>query len=285
MTINKSNYEAFALDYLENNLPDNQTKAMRAFLTANPLIASEIEALRDAPTFVPDESIVFDHKELLLQEEGKVKLIGMNSKLWYRVGSIAAALAILLIGYLAGYFSANQRLFNSFAENKTVEEASSSSFYEPLETLEDQKDSMTNLESEASTQHQPTEQPVKRQIASTKPSSVTKFPEGSQNFVAVEPIITLSKKETLLTEFTAESIADINATEKFSSVATLPPKPLEALQPSSSESLRISANASAMEAKGKIHLSNLKQYLGKLPLEGVTVEALIPNYFAHLVDD
>ena len=44
MLINKSNYELFALDYIEGNLDTRERKAMLAFLQAHPDLETEIES-------------------------------------------------------------------------------------------------------------------------------------------------------------------------------------------------------------------------------------------------
>ncbi len=61
--INKSNYEIYAIDYIENNLSDELKTEFEEFLKQNPLIREEMDILdinfRDA------DNVVFDNKHLL----------------------------------------------------------------------------------------------------------------------------------------------------------------------------------------------------------------------------
>ena len=103
--INKSNYEAFALDYLEGNLSVAKQQEMDVFLQNHPIIAAEIAELKEMVILVPDETIQFDNKAALLKTEGGARIIAMHKRNWFRAVVAAAAILILIGGYFAGYFS------------------------------------------------------------------------------------------------------------------------------------------------------------------------------------
>ena len=105
--INKSNYEAFALDYLEGTLSATERREMEVFLQKNPVVAAELAEMKEIVTLVPDESIVFDNKNALLKAEEGARVIPMHRKNWFRLSLAAAAMLLLIGGYLAGYFTAN----------------------------------------------------------------------------------------------------------------------------------------------------------------------------------
>ena len=91
--INQSNYEAFALDYLEGNLSNDMRQAMDAFLKDNPLIKEELVMLQDVITLVPDDSIIFENKSGLMREQEGARVVVMKRRFWYRAGAAAAAVA------------------------------------------------------------------------------------------------------------------------------------------------------------------------------------------------
>jgi len=65
-TINIHNYEAYLLDYLENNLSDNQQIELFVFLEEHPELNIELNDLSNNP-LVCDDSIVFENKNKLKQ--------------------------------------------------------------------------------------------------------------------------------------------------------------------------------------------------------------------------
>lgn len=99
MTINKFNYEAFALDYLEGELSVELTEEMERFLATHPVIEAELSGMKEVVYLAPDTAIVFEDKALLLKEEKVVWL----SKRWIRPLMAAASVALLLMTYFSGY--------------------------------------------------------------------------------------------------------------------------------------------------------------------------------------
>ncbi|MBV7528858.1 hypothetical protein [Chitinophaga sp. sic0106] len=67
--INISNYEAFLLSYIDNELSGEERTALEAFLQQHPAIRQELELL-DSIRLEPDEDIVFDHKHALYRGVG-----------------------------------------------------------------------------------------------------------------------------------------------------------------------------------------------------------------------
>jgi hypothetical protein len=132
--INKSNYEAFALDYLEGNLSATDRQAMEDFLAKHPTIAEEVMMLADMVTIVPDESIVFENKAALLKQEDSAKVVAMYRRTWFRVAVAAAAMLLLVGGYLAGYFTEDAGMKDNFVINNTPKkETNEATNIKPLE--------------------------------------------------------------------------------------------------------------------------------------------------------
>ena len=101
--INLKNYEEFALDYLEGNLPSEQRRDFEAFLKTEPEIEAEVLAMTEILTASADESIIYENKERLLKEEEGAKIIVLNTRFWYRASIAVAAIGLLFIGYLLGF--------------------------------------------------------------------------------------------------------------------------------------------------------------------------------------
>ena len=105
MTINKFNYEAYALDYLEGTLSPKLTVEMERFLELHPAIEAELSGLRNLVYLEPDSSEVFESKAALLKPESKSNL----TTFWIRPLAIAAGIALLLGVFTIGYQAGQER--------------------------------------------------------------------------------------------------------------------------------------------------------------------------------
>ena len=68
MNIDRHNYEEYFLLYIDNELNGDQKKQVELFVRENPDLEEELVMLRQS-RLIPDESIVFDKKHLLMKEE------------------------------------------------------------------------------------------------------------------------------------------------------------------------------------------------------------------------
>lgn len=91
MKINRTNYEDFLIQKLEGLLSTEQNAELDLFLHENADIKTEWEAFEQT-VLVPDETIVYEHKELLKKKVGGV--IPMYRTMLY-VASIAASLLLV----------------------------------------------------------------------------------------------------------------------------------------------------------------------------------------------
>jgi hypothetical protein len=70
MKINRENYEAYFLDYLENNLSPELVAELMVFLEDNPDLKSELESFENIQ-LEPENSIRFDGKKTLMKKDLK----------------------------------------------------------------------------------------------------------------------------------------------------------------------------------------------------------------------
>ena len=97
MHINRQSYEEFFLLYADGELNENEMKAVEEFISLNPDLAGEFNLIRQT-VMIPDDSIIFENKELLFKdEEEERKVIYMR---WFR---IAAAAAVLIVFSVVGW--------------------------------------------------------------------------------------------------------------------------------------------------------------------------------------
>jgi hypothetical protein len=69
MIINRNNYEELFLLYVDNELSASERMAVESFVSQNPDLKEELTRLKQS-TLRPDNSISFNHKELLMSESG-----------------------------------------------------------------------------------------------------------------------------------------------------------------------------------------------------------------------
>jgi hypothetical protein len=77
MKIDRYNYEEYFLLYIDNELTVEQMKQVELFVTENPDLEEELVMLQQS-RLIPDVSIVFDDKHLLMKEEND-SFINMNN--------------------------------------------------------------------------------------------------------------------------------------------------------------------------------------------------------------
>ena len=63
MDINKLNYEAYVIDYIEGQMNAEDKAAFDAFLRANPMIKEEIEDYLESPKISEDTDVIYERKD------------------------------------------------------------------------------------------------------------------------------------------------------------------------------------------------------------------------------
>ena len=127
MKIDRNNYEDFLIQKLEGQLSNEQNAELDLFLHNNSDIQSEWEAF-ELIRLIPDESVVYEHKELLKKKES-AGIIPFYRTLMYAT-SIAASLLLVFFISQKYFFKQTQKnpslvaVNNSIKNNKTENDTS-----------------------------------------------------------------------------------------------------------------------------------------------------------------
>ncbi|NJL74780.1 MAG: hypothetical protein HC892_06830 [Saprospiraceae bacterium] len=271
MTINKSNYEIYALDYLEGNLSASELSAMKSFLKDHPLIEAEIEALQaDWVELQPDPSLVYERKEILLKPVSSPKVVWFQNVNIYRWSSMVAAVLLLLFGYGLGYFSAQEETQATVATRQDT-----SLTPEKKETL-------------VAVATTPEIMTPKRTInpnpkLETKPSIIldTLLSSVVNNLVENQQDTTLQAGN--LIDEASESVESLMSETAL--LAALPPKPLPPLEETSSIKKETSShNLLAMAEKYPKITKLIDYFVERLPFQDASKAAFVPSYFLETTE-
>src|SRR5215510_2812001 len=77
MNIDRHNYEEYFLLYIDNELSVDQKRQVELFVQENPDLEEELVMWKQS-RLIPDDSIVFDQKDLLMKEEN-ASFINLNN--------------------------------------------------------------------------------------------------------------------------------------------------------------------------------------------------------------
>lgn len=116
MKIDRNNYEDFLIQKLEGQLSNEQNAELDLFLHNNSDIQSEWEAF-ELTRLIPDESLVYEHKELLKRKES-AGIIPFYRTFMYAT-SIAASLLLV-------FFVSQKYFFNQSPKNPLIVAAKNS---------------------------------------------------------------------------------------------------------------------------------------------------------------
>ena len=89
MKINRNNYEAFFIDYLEGNLDEKMVDDFIEFLQQNPDLKEELSLFETVS--VEQEEITFNKKELLLKEKFDVEKVFNEAAIAIVEGEISSS--------------------------------------------------------------------------------------------------------------------------------------------------------------------------------------------------
>ena len=304
--INQSNYEAFALDYLEGNLSNDMRQAMDAFLKDNPLIKEELIMLQDMVTLVPDDSIVFENKSALMRSEspriGGAKVVTLKRRFWYKVGATAAAIILVTGGYFMGYFSAGigQQTNEIVQENHTIEAQQDAAA--PMSQQKRQENALAVTES---VEHEEVAENSTPKIiqnqnvlpSNNKPSQAIANAPQEPNIAPIEPLPAQEEAiaVTAPSQINLEPLPLTPQREEVNSIAALPLKKVQfdAIELESnltSKTTSIITNIPTLtteveedavaeaETKKQKPLKRLRGFLGRLPFQDASA-SFIPTYY------
>ena len=295
MTINKFNYEAFALDYLEGKLSVELTEEMERFLATHPAIETELSGMMEVVYLEPDTSIVFEDKAALLKEE---KVVWLNRK-WAKPLMAAASVALLLMTYFSGYQAGIKQGDNTVVvtEDKHNENRPENSAPSVVATIEKEETGIVEqIEKLPTTQESELEKTVARfvpkTIVPTKNIREVKMEVVNKAFEEItieEPTnIVAEKIQVVDNEGIEQKLAPKEVTEKEPIILT----PIASIQPKLVNAIGQEERANNLSNALKVELPvaemagitiqkrkrGIKDFLGRFPVTQLK-EALIPTYY------
>ena len=290
MKINKLNYEAFALEYLEGTLSLETAEAMEQFLLQHPDIKAELEEMRDFPVLIPKQ-IPFDNKSQLLKQPARDKILWLNPLRWSVAASILLAVMFLFfsktrpIDPIIATATSDEIIDSTpnksvlskeledareiaVVENKVIKETTT------LPRTEDAtKASMKTKQEQLATFTK--ENKVIVDYASTAPQLVTTSAIQQSTIVANE------KEEAQALAMSKQSMLSAPIVKTAISVATLPSKDIVLL-----ELPKDKYDGTMHDLVEEVHTAiantserkSFRRFIGKLPGNGVKV-SIIPSFF------
>lgn len=290
MTINKFNYEAFALDYLEGNLSPEMVEEMELFLKTHPAIESELSGMMEFVTLEADESITYEDKMNLLKPERVIWL----QKRWIRPLLAVASIALLLMTYFVGYQAGVNKgeqpgivAINKIEETKKVIKAIKTPIKGSKENQYQTSNKEINLENTiAKNNHQPSttilNQVTERPSVSTEPTVVAKS-ETRNNLTEKIPVLIINPLPISTNEVEKAQMEELMTNVLTTLAATnLMNTQLRSISVNDNDLTNILAAELPLDkaklAKQLKRKRTFKDFLGKFPVNNLK-EALIPSYY------
>ncbi len=117
MKINRDNYEAFFIDYLDGNLGENLVDEFLEFLQINPDLKAELHLVQSVS--LKPEKVLFTKKELLMKEKYDLDEIFEETAVALLEGDISAEEKVEFERYLSTH-PENQKQIGLFAKTKLI---------------------------------------------------------------------------------------------------------------------------------------------------------------------
>lgn len=297
MKITKFNYEVFALDYLEGNLPDDMVKEMESLMNTYPEIKEELTGLQGFPVAIADTSVIFEHKDELLKEE---KVIFIQRK-WYRALAIASGVLLILTAFVFGYKAGindqspaivkHQEGENPVtpAEKEMEQIATNSTPAEVEEEVSNDK-KVPQIMEEVTTSTIDKTATASNVDHSTKP--ITKEDVFIPPIIRkTDPIAKLKNTPSLVSSSENEKKEEPGTrkrllTPEVAQIASMTPTGIQRTNNRGEQIVQIKLHVSNLEssktallAKEETQISKIRKLFGKFPGEGIKV-SFIPSYFS-----
>jgi regulator of extracellular matrix RemA (YlzA/DUF370 family) len=294
MLINKSNYEVFALDYIEGNLSGADLKAMRQFLQAHPEIDTEVELLRtDFVELIPDDSIVYAGTEWLLREEAAA-IVPFYRRAMYQWA--AAASILLLLGFGVGYLTAHRTLQTGGAVATIVTPELPAATEQMTAEAEPTATHPVAVVEEATSIEKVISQP-KEKVAMIEPTRTPERKATTSTIVTTSEVVALSEvvaqTEPIVEEenavVQAEPTTPVETQELTKTVATtttllpqLPEAPLTTIPTLQEDTVVVILMTERLATEDNIlnKVNKFRRLMGRLPFDDVTLRSFVPTYFA-----
>ncbi len=287
MKINKLNYEAFALEYLEGTLSVKEQEAMDQFLLKHPDIKAELEDMKSFSVLTP-EPIVFNNKKQLLKAPARNRLVWFNP-----LRSSVAASVLLAITIL--FFSKTTSIDLTIATttpDEVIDKRPTESIL-PKETkkvpevltMDHQVTSEATTQAVVAMNETPIKQVNKEAVKAIikKKEGIINFtiPDESQVVIASVPPSTVAYEKEKAREAVSPNSTTLvpQAAKETIQVAALSTRDIVLLDVPIENNTIIDISQAVNTAIAKSpERRTLKSFIGKLPGNGVKV-SIIPSFF------
>lgn len=188
-SINITNYEEQLLNYIDDELNNNERKEVEKLAAKLPVIQKELLLLQKTK-LQPDTEVIFPDKSILYRREERVRVISMA---WFRV-AVAAAI-ILIAGFVTLKLintdnggDKNEVVQNSDPKNKPSNQKADEPVIQPV-NQEDPKESLATTEKKSSSEQTPEktskkpaiENKVQAPLIASNPENKNKLPGTQQD--------------------------------------------------------------------------------------------------------
>lgn len=222
--INITNYEEQLLNYIDDELNNNERKEVEKLAAKLPVIQKELLLLQKTK-LQPDTEVMFPDRSMLYRRQERVRVISMT---WFRV-AVAAAI-ILIAGFVTLRFINTDNggdkievVKNSDPKNQPSDQKTDQLIIQPgKEELQDPKESLANAEKKSTLEKTPEKASKKRAIENKVPAPLIANKAQNKNNLPETQQETDNNNETLIASVEIPKVNNMAAQKTESEIISDP---------------------------------------------------------------
>lgn len=222
--INITNYEEQLLNYIDDELNNNERKEVEKLAAKLPVIQKELLLLQKTK-LQPDTEVMFPDRSMLYRRQERVRVISMT---WFRV-AVAAAI-ILIAGFVTLRFINTDNggdkievVKNSDPKNQPSNQKTDQLIIQPgKEELQDPKESLANAEKKSTLEKTPEKASKRRAIENKVPAPLIANKAQNKNNLPETQQETDNNNETLIASVEIPKVNNMAAQKTESEIISDP---------------------------------------------------------------
>jgi hypothetical protein len=222
--INITNYEEQLLNYIDDELNNNERKEVEKLAAKLPVIQKELLLLQKTK-LQPDTEVMFPDRSMLYRRQERVRVISMT---WFRV-AVAAAI-ILIAGFVTLRFINTDNggdkievVKNSDPKNQPSDQKTDQLIIQPgKEELQDPKESLANAEKKSTLEKTPEKASKRRAIENKVPAPLIANKAQNKNNLPETQQETDNNNETLIASVEIPKVNNMAAQKTESEIISDP---------------------------------------------------------------